>query len=107
MGIAMAGSLVASLATLANGAWVVVFAVMTAWFGWCLWGDSRGQGAGAAIRGHHAPHLVHSAAMLYMFAALAGPAPGGGSGMDGMAGGSSGGMQTLHAPRWRSSSCCC
>ena len=98
MGIAMAGSLVASLATLANGAWVVVFAVMTAWFGWCLWGDSRGQGAGAAIRGHHAPHLVHSAAMLYMFAALAGPAPGGGSGMDGMAGGSSGGMQTLHAP---------
>jgi len=98
MGIAMAGSLVASLTTLPKGAWVVVFAAMTAWFGWCLWQDSRGQGAGAAIRGHHAPHLVHSAAMLYMFAALAAPAPGGGSGMAGMAGGSPGGMQTLHAP---------
>ena len=97
MGIAMAGMLVASLATLANGAWIVVFAVMTAWFGWCLWQDSRGQGAGAAIRGHHAPHLVHSAAMLYMFAALAGPAPDGGAGMAGMAGGASG-MQTLNAP---------
>ena len=97
MGIAMAGMLVASLATLANGAWIVVFAVMTAWFGWCLWQDSRGQGAGAAIRGHHAPHLVHSAAMLYMFAALAGPASDGGAGMAGMAGGASG-MQTLNAP---------
>ena len=97
MGIAMAGTLVASLATLANGAWVVVFAVMTAWFGWCLWRDSRGQGADAAIRGHHAPHLVHSVAMLSMFAALAGPASGGGSGMAGMAGGAAG-MQTLHAP---------
>ena len=98
MGIAMAGTLVASLTTLPNGAWVVVFAAMTAWFGWCLRQDSRGQGAGAAIRGHHAPHLVHSAAMLYMFAALAGPAPGGGSGIAGMAGGAAGGMQTLHAP---------
>ena len=36
--------------------------------------------------------------MLYMFAALAGPSPGSGSGMSGMAGGSSGGTQTLHAP---------
>ena len=36
--------------------------------------------------------------MLYMFAALAGPASGGGSGMAGMTAGSSGGMQTLHAP---------
>jgi len=45
--------------------------------------------------GHYAPHLVHSAAMLYMFAALAGPSvsgTGGMSGMSGMAGGSSGGM---------------
>jgi Domain of unknown function (DUF5134) len=77
MGIAMAGMLVAGLATLANGAWVAVFAVMTAWFGWCLRQDSRGHGAGAAVRGHHAPHLVHSAAMLYMFAALAVPATAG------------------------------
>ena len=98
MGIAMAGMLVASLSTLSNVAWEVVFAVMTAWFAWCLWRESRGQGIGALVRGHHAPHLVHSAAMLYMFAALAGPSSGGGSGMSGMAGGSSAGMQTLHAP---------
>ena len=98
MGIAMAGTLVASLSTLPNAAWEVIFAVMTAWFAWCLWQETRGHGIAALASGHHAPHLVHSAAMLYMFAALAGPAPGGGSGMAGMAAGSPGGMQTLHAP---------
>ena len=71
---------------------------MTAWFAWSLWRETRGLGAGALARGHHAPHLVHSAAMLYAFAALAGPGSGGGSGMAGMAGGSSGGMQTLKLP---------
>jgi hypothetical protein len=96
MGIAMAGTLVASLQTLPNAAWEVVFAVMTAWFGWCLWRASRGHGFGALARGHHAPHLLHSAAMLYMFAALAAPAAA--SGGTGTAGGSSGSMQTLHAP---------
>ena len=98
MGIAMAGTLVAGLSTLPNAAWDVIFAVMTAWFGWYLWRETRGQGAGALVSGHHAPHLLHSAAMLYMFAALAGPASGGGAGMAGMAAGSSGGMQTLRAP---------
>ena len=97
MGIAMAGTLVASLSTLPNAAWEVIFAVMTAWFAWCLWRETRGHGVAAVASGHHAPHLVHSAAMLYMFAALAGPAPGGGSGMAGMAG-SPGGTQSLHAP---------
>ena len=98
MGIAMAGTLVAGLSTLPNAAWEVIFAAMTAWFAWYLWREARGQGAGALVSGHHAPHLLHSAAMLYMFAALAGPASGGGAGMAGMAAGSSGGMQTLHAP---------
>ena len=98
MGIAMAGTLVAGLSTLPNAAWEVIFAVMTAWFAWCLWRETRGHGIAAVASGHYAPHLVHSAAMLYMFAALAGPAPGSGSGMAGMAAGSSGGMQTLHAP---------
>ena len=98
MGIAMAGTLVAGLSTLPNAAWEVIFAVMTAWFAWCLWRETRGHGIAAVASGHHAPHLVHSAAMLYMFAALAGPASGGGSGMAGMAAGSPGGMQTLHAP---------
>ena len=105
MGIAMAGILVPGLSTLPNAAWEVVFAVITAWFAWCLWRESRGHGTAAVARGHYAPHLVHSAAMLYLFAALA-VLPAGGSGMSmsgpgpmsGMAGGSSGGMPTLRAP---------
>jgi len=105
MGIALAGILLPGLSTLPNAAWEVVFAVITAWFAWCLWRESRGHGTAAVARGHYAPHLVHSAAMLYLFAALA-VLPAGGSGMSmsgpgpmsGMAGGSSGGMPTLRAP---------
>ncbi len=104
MGIAMAGILLPGLSTLPNAAWEVVFAVMTARFAWCLWRESRGRGAAAVAHGHYAPHLVHSAAMLYIFAALAGPSVEGSDismsgtgGMSGMAGGSSGGMPTLHA----------
>ena len=110
MGIAMAGILVPGLSTLPNAAWEVVFAVMTAWFAWCLWRERRGRAA-AVARGHYAPHLVYSAAMLYLFAALAGPSVEGsgisvsgtgamsgmGGGMSGMGGGASGGMPTLHA----------
>jgi hypothetical protein len=88
MGIAMAGVLVPGLSILPNPVWEVVFAVMTAWFAWCLWLESRGRGAAAVGRGHYAPHLVHSAAMLYIFAARPGPS---------VAGGSSGGMPTLSA----------
>jgi Domain of unknown function (DUF5134) len=101
IGIAMAGMLVPGLSTLPNAAWEAAFAVMTAWFAWRLWRESQGRGAAAVARGHYAPHLVHNAAMLYMFAALAGPsALGSGTsasstgGMAGMAGGSS----ALHAP---------
>jgi hypothetical protein len=104
MGIAIAGILVPGLSILPNAVWEVVFAVMTAWFAWCLWRESRGRGAAAVARGHYAPHLVHSAAMLYLFAALPGPSVGGPGlsvsgtgGMSGMAGGSSGGMPTLSA----------
>ena len=98
MGIAMAGMLVAGLSTLPNAAWEAIFAVMTAWFAWSLWRETPGLGAGALARGHHAPHLVHSAAMCYAFAALAGPASSGGSGTAGMAGASSSGLQTLKLP---------
>ena len=97
MGVAMAGALVASLATLANGAWTVIFAVLTAWFGWRVYHESRGEGARVLVDGHHAPHLVHSAAMVYMFAALTTPIAARGAGMSGMgAAGTS--MQTLSAP---------
>jgi Domain of unknown function (DUF5134) len=102
MGIAMAGILVSGLSILPNAVWEVVFAVMTAWFAWCLWRESRGRGAAAVARGDYVPHLVHSAAMLYIFAAVAGPSlegsgasTSGMGGMSGMAGGSSGGMPTL------------
>jgi len=104
MGIAMAGILVPGLSTLPNAVWEVVFAAMTAWFAWCLWRESRGRGAAAVAHGHYVPRLVHSAAMLYVFAALPGlsvegsgvPVSGTG-GMSGMGGGSSGGTPTLHA----------
>jgi len=97
MGIAMAGMLVASLTTLANGAWTAIFAVTTAWFAWFVYRESRGRGARVLVESHHAPHLVHSAAMVYMFAAITAPAAGHGSGMAGM-GGAGGGMSTLAAP---------
>jgi hypothetical protein len=96
MAIAMAGMLAASLTTLPNTAWDVIFGLMTAWFAWRVWRDSRANGVRALAGGHCAPHLVHSAAMLYMFTALV--APGGGPGMAGM--GASGGsaMPTLEYP---------
>jgi hypothetical protein len=104
MGIAMAGILVPGLSTLPNAVWEVVFAVMTAWFAWCLWRESRGRGATAVAHGHYVPHLVQSAAMLYVFAALpglsvegSGVSVSGTGGMSGMGGGSSGGTPTLHA----------
>ncbi len=97
MGIAMAGMLVASLQTLPDAAWEVIFAVMTVWFAWSAWRRAPGAGLGALAGGHYAPHLVHSAAMLYMYLALAAPAKG--SGMAGMAGmGGTGGMGNLRLP---------
>ena len=92
MGVAMAGMLASSLSTLPNGAWVAVFAVLAAWFGYRVVRDYQASGARALAVGHCAPHLVHSAAMVYMFAAITAPAAGGG-GMGGMSG-----MSTLHIP---------
>ncbi len=98
MGIAMAGMLVASLTTLPNGVWDAIFAVMTAWFGWRVYRESRREGARVLADGHRMPHLVHSAAMLYMFAALnTAAAAGSGGGMSGM-GASGMSMQTLSVP---------
>ena len=97
MGIAMAGTLVASLATLPNGVWTVIFAVLTAWFAWRVYHESRGEGARVLVDGHHTPHLVHSAAMVYMFVALTTPVAAHGAGMSGM-GASGTAMQTLSAP---------
>jgi hypothetical protein len=107
-GIAAAGVLVSALSTLPHVAWAVVFAAMTAWFDWCLWRESREHGTAAAISSQYAPQLVSSAALLYLFTALAGPSSDGSttSGMAGMAGmtggtgmaGASGTLPTVHAP---------
>jgi len=96
MAIAMAGMLTASLQTLPNGAWEVIFAVMTAWFAYRVVRDTQVSGVRALAGGHCAPHLIHAAAMLYMFLALAVPAAHG-SGMSGM-GGAAGTMGTLSLP---------
>ena len=93
MAIAMAGTLAASLQTLPNGAWEVIFGVMTAWFAYRVVRDAQISGVRALAGGHCAPHLIHSGAMFYMFAAVIVPTARG-SGMSGMGGGMSG-MGTL------------
>ena len=94
MAIAMAGMLAASLQTLPNGAWSVIFAVMTVWFGYRVVRDAQVSGVRALAGGHCAPHLTHAAAMLYMFMAFTAPAA---HGSGGMSGGMSG-MGTLQLP---------
>jgi hypothetical protein len=98
MGIAMAGMLVSSLTTLSSGAWEVIFGLLTVWFGYRVVRDARANGVRALAGGHCAPHLAHSAAMLYMFLGLAAPAAGGGSGMAGMGGSSGSAMRALEYP---------
>lgn len=99
MAIAMAGMLAPSLTTLPDTAWEVVFGLLTAWFAWRVWRDSRANGVRALAGGHCAPHLVHSGAMLYMFLALAAPAGASGmGGMGGMGGPSGPAMQTVEYP---------
>ena len=97
MAIAMAGMLVASLQTLPNDAWAAVFAVLTAWFAYRVIRDSQASGVRALAGGHCAPHLIHAAAMLYMFVAFTAPTAHPSGGMAGMAGGMSG-MGTLQLP---------
>jgi Domain of unknown function (DUF5134) len=97
MAIAMAGMLTASLQTLPNGAWSVIFAVMTAWFGYRVVRDAQVSGVRALAGGHCAPHFIHAGAMLYMFMAFTAPAAHGSGGMAGMAGGMTG-MGTLQLP---------
>jgi Domain of unknown function (DUF5134) len=79
MGLAMAGTLTASLSTLPSGGWEVIFGALTAWFAYRVAREYRGRGLRALVSEHHAPHLLHSAAMLYMFLALRPPASHAGS----------------------------
>ena len=96
MAVAMAGMLAGSLQTLPNGAWEVIFVVLTAWFAYRVVRDMQVSGIRALAGGHCAPHFIHAASMLYMFLALTAPmAHGSGGGMGGMAAGS---MGTLEFP---------
>jgi hypothetical protein len=83
MGIAMAGMLVSSLTTLPSVLWEVLFGLLTAWFACRAWADARSVRGMAADR--CTLHVLHCAAMLYMFLALGPPATGG-AGMGGMGG---------------------
>lgn len=111
MGVAMAGMLATGLRTLPDGGWVAVFAVVTGWFGWRVAVQARGAGLGARLTSHHLPHLVHGAAMIYMFAAVstvavasagasasAQASAGAGMGVGGMSGGLGSGMGVLSVP---------
>jgi opacity protein-like surface antigen len=91
MGIAMAGTLAPSVRTLPAGAWEAVFGVATAWFAWRVARDVRANGVRALAGRHFTPHLVHSAAMVYMYAALTVSGDAGGMGM-------SAGTQSLEYP---------
>jgi hypothetical protein len=99
MGIAMAGTLTASLSTLPSRAWEIIFAALTVWFAYRVTREYRtGRGVRALVSEHHAPHLLHSAAMLYMFLALAPASSHAGSAMAGMIGMTAAGGQTLRLP---------
>ena len=97
MAIAMAGTLTPGLQTLPAGAWEVVFGVLTAWFAYRVARDVQVSGFRALAGGHCAPHLLHAAAMLYMFLALT-PAASRGGGMSGMGGAAASAMGTLGVP---------
>jgi hypothetical protein len=99
MGIAMAGMLVSGLTTLPDLAWEFIFGLLTAWFAYRVATQTRAYGIRRSLSdGHCAPHLFHSAAMLYMYLATIAPASGGMSGMAGMGGAGAAGMPTLEYP---------
>jgi Domain of unknown function (DUF5134) len=98
MAIAMAGVLVTSLSTLPDAAWEVIFGLMIAWFAFRVVLDARAHGVRALAGGHCAPHLVHSAAMLYMFLAVTSSSSGAMAAMPGMAAGSTSSMLMLTDP---------
>jgi hypothetical protein len=97
MAIAMAGMLAPSLGTLPDTPWEIVFCLLAAWFAWRVAREARTNGVRALAGGHCAPHLVHSASMLYMFLAATAPAARAG-GMGGMSAGAGSAAMTLSVP---------
>jgi Domain of unknown function (DUF5134) len=88
MGLAMAGMLVPRLRVFWAGGWEVIFGAATVWFGWLAVREYRHRAALGRFRPHHAQHVLASAAMVYMFAAVTTAATAAsGSGMSGLGGG--------------------
>jgi len=82
MGVAMAGMLVPGLNVLPDSAWMAVFGIGAAWFGWHA-ARARGAHATGSSPGRFpVPHLIECIAMLYMLLPGHGPLPThGGAGM--------------------------
>jgi hypothetical protein len=97
MGIAMAGMFTPRLATLPDSAWGAIFGLATAWFAGRAWLQARRDGIGGLLASRRMLHLIHCAAMLYMFLALSTSSAGGG-GMAGMSMDGSAAMRTLQYP---------
>ena len=100
MAIAMAGMLAPSLSTLPDTGWEVIFGLLIAWFAGRVALDARANGVRALAGGHCAPHLAHSASMLYMFlaATAAGARVSGSTGMGAMSGAGGSATMTLSHP---------
>jgi Domain of unknown function (DUF5134) len=81
MGIAMAGMFAPGLATLPNAAWGAVFGLAAAWFAGRVWSQARRDGIRGPLTSRCMLHLIHSAAMFYMFLAFSSPGAGGMAGM--------------------------
>jgi Domain of unknown function (DUF5134) len=71
MGIAMAGLLTASLRTLPDGTWEMIFGALTGWFAWRVYQEARRSRASVPASVHHVPDLVNGAAMFFMYLAVA------------------------------------
>jgi hypothetical protein len=101
MGVSMAGMLIPSLLIVTTGpstiAWLVVWSLLTIWFAISVARVAAQRTHGNGFTAHHLPHLVMSAAMVYMFAVMLVPASDSGdSGMSGLSGMSaSGGLVPL------------
>jgi hypothetical protein len=88
MGVAMAGVLLPGLSPLPGMVWEAVFGAAAAWFAYRVVRGPRRGGASSRWRtSHPVPHLVESAAMVFMLAALPGSWPGQAMPMPGMGGG--------------------
>jgi Domain of unknown function (DUF5134) len=77
MGVAMAGMLLPGLSPLPGTVWEAVFGAAAAWFAYqAVRGLPRNDTASGWRCSHPVPHLVESAAMVFMLAALPGSWPG-------------------------------